>query len=146
MNLFQPSRLPQLVEFNPHQVHDNNSKNLPVGWTVNKRNSGRGSRDDWKPIVDTLNGGSSTYAFFDLFRPISEYKEKDDNRCKTNFLVTIAYNQVRPNQSNASKGGDIVMQEYRGSAVWCSPISTDISFLPTTKKILPSGNRHPSNV
>ena len=142
-NPVQPSRLPVLVQ---HNGDDNNdSKNLPTGWTSNNKNNGQGSMDDWRPVVDILSGGSSTYASFDLFRPLSEYEEKDKGRCKTNFFVTISYKQVRPNQCKASRDGDLVMQEYKGSAIWCSPIKAAVSFLPVTKKALPSGIRHVGN-
>ncbi len=140
----QPSRLPLLVQSNGTVIHDSELENLPSGWTVNNINSGRGSRDDWKPVIGTLKGGSMTYAFFDLFRPLSEYNEKEQ-RCRTDFLVTIKYSQIRPNQCGASKDGDIVVQEHRGSAIWCSPINIDTSFLPAMKKVLPSGNRHSGN-
>jgi len=144
INPAEPSRIPQLVEYNDNKIHQNEKENFPSGWTVNIKNSGRGSRDDWKPVIDTLKGGSVTYASFDLFRPLSEYQEKEQ-RCITNFLVTIKYSQIRPNQCGSSKDGDVVVQEYRGSATWCSPINADVSFLPAMKKVLPSGNRHQSN-
>ena len=105
----------------------NELENLPLGCSVNNTNSNWRLTDDWKPVISTLKGSSMTHAFFDIFRPLSEYNEKEQS-CKTDFLVLFRYCQVRPNQSGASKDGDIGVQEYRGSA-----------------KVLPYGNKHPGN-
>ena len=112
----QQSRLPQLVQSNDDKTYCNELENLPLGWSVNNANSGWRSTDDWKPVISTLKGGSMTHAFFDIFRPLSEYNEKEQS-CKTDFLVLFRYCQVRPNQSGASKDDDIGVQEYRGSAL-----------------------------
>ncbi len=119
---------------------------IPLGWKANSFNNGQGARDNWIHIEDVLNMGSSTYAHFDLFRPLPEYDYKTTKRCRTNFLVTVSYKQVRSSQCEASRGGDLVVQEYRGSAVWCPPMTASISFCPATKKLIPSGMRHVGNV
>ena len=107
---------------------------------------GQGARDDWIDVQDTLVGGSSTFAFFDLFRALPEYETHSNETCRTNFLVTVSYNQVRSSQCEASRDGDLVVQEYRGSAIWCSPMKANISFADTSKKTIPCGIRHRGNL
>ncbi len=137
------SRQPILVE--PcDDIHI--SKSLPTGWRMNSENNGQGARDKWFDVQETLNGGSSTYAYFDLFRELPEYQDGANGRCRTNFLVTVKYNQMRKSQCEASRDGDVVVQEYRGTASWCSPMKAKISFSPATRKMTPSGIRHKGNL
>ena len=37
----------------------------------------------------------------------------------------------------------MVVQDYRGSTIWCSSIKADVSFLPASR--IPSGIRHKGN-
>lgn len=137
------SRKPVLVE----QCDDSHANaQVPFGWTMNSKNYGQGARDDWIDVQDTLVGGSSTFAFFDLFRALPEYETHSNETCRTNFLVTVSYNQVRSIQCEASRDGDLVVQEYRGSAIWCSPMKANISFADTSKKTIPCGIRHRGNL
>ena len=135
------SRNPVLVE----QCDDSHANaHVPFGWTM--KINGQGSRDDWIDVQDTLLGGSSTFACFDLFRALPEYENFSNEICRTNFLVTVSYNQVRRSQCEASRDGDLVVQEYRGSAIWCSPMKANISFAHTMKKTIPCGIRHRGNL
>lgn len=126
--------------------NDHTSINLPSGWRMNNKNNGQGARDNWFSVQDTLYGGSSTYAYFDLFRKLPEYEGNRYGRCRTNFLVTVTYSQIRKTQCDASRHGDIVVQEYRGTAIWCSPMKAKVSFSPATRKMIPSGIRHKGNL
>lgn len=144
INMIKVPRRPTLVKYHGGQAHSDDLGDIPTGWTISE-NKGQGSKDDWKPVIGNLNGGSSSYTFFDLFRPLAEHEEKEQGVCKTNFLVTISYNQMRPTQCEASKDGDLVLQEYRGSVIWCSPVRANISFLSTATKVFPCGIRHPGN-
>jgi len=145
INSSNSSRNPVLVNFKANTVKVmKNTIDLPDDWLVSENNQGQGAKDDWKPLVDDLKCGESTYAFFDLYRSLLEHNDNDHIVCKTNFLVRIAYHQVRPNHYETSSG-DLVIQEYRGSVKWCSPLKANICFSPALSKITLSGNRHHVN-
>lgn len=84
--------------------------NIPAGWTIvdEKQES---SDQSYVPIVSTLKSGESTYAYFDVYRPLpfitrmdgvlqagenKEDSEFDQDVCQTDIEVSISYRQERP--------------------------------------------------
>ena len=83
---------------------------IPAGWTIVDETQGS-SDEKYLPIVSTLKSGESTYAFFDVYRPLpiitrmdgvlqagekKEDLEFDQDLCQTDIDVSISYRQERP--------------------------------------------------
>jgi hypothetical protein len=136
------SRRPVLVVC-VDDISEQQDPNAPNGWKINQHNCGQGSRDDWIPIPPSSDS-MTTFTSFDLYRPLPEYQDKEQDKCRTNFLVIISYNQIRPNCCDMD--GDLVFEEYRGSVMWSSPIKAEIKCSSFEAKNLPSGNRHTANI
>ena len=166
---------------------------LPAGWSV----TGSGQKVATKSL-EPLKEGETSFVNVDFFRPAAHTQKRffpvegeiDDEdlgdvcTCKTDFYVTLTYEQERPSAQkqkirrrpvrkrpvmSASKGDAVessgadgasteasdsagalsnetskeVSLEYTGSIVWASPIFA--SFTSGARRVLPSGNRHPSN-
>jgi len=126
---------------------------IPVGWGPYGGPMSQGSNETKTSVVDSLKYGSTAHCSFDLFRPLPEniysVAGSDGNRdvmCKTNFVVTLTYRQIRPNHAAQIRShGDLVTKHHSSSVIWSQPIQAETAVSLGPKKMYTSGNRHSSN-
>jgi hypothetical protein len=121
------------------------ASSVPPGWCID--GNGEGSDEEWSNVASFLGSGEDVNTFFNLYRqlPLPANEVTANSPCETKFVVRVSYKQIRPSQGSEASGGDLVVQHYSGSIVWCPPLKSSISLVSGLNKSFPSGIRHNSN-
>eukprot|EP00554_Chaetoceros_debilis_P011045 CAMPEP_0194109444 /NCGR_PEP_ID=MMETSP0150-20130528/8927_1 /TAXON_ID=122233 /ORGANISM="Chaetoceros debilis, Strain MM31A-1" /LENGTH=1586 /DNA_ID=CAMNT_0038798395 /DNA_START=209 /DNA_END=4966 /DNA_ORIENTATION=- len=137
-----PQRSPFLVR--PSSKSSVEGDQIIPGWVpLRGKNEGE-SQSEWTKVADLLDCNDEIISFFDLYRALPQFEDDTNYTCKTDFVVTISYKQIRLDQSNKDADRDSVVQTYESTVDWCSPFATKFSII-SGKEGAPSGSKHPSN-
>ena len=140
------SRPPLLVKkvASSMSINEADSK-MPPGWCIDS--NGADSDEEWSNVTEFLGCDQAVNTFFDLYRelPSPANEITASSPCETKFVVRISYKQIRPSQGSEAAGGDLVVENYSSSIVWCPPLNASISLVSGLNKSFPSGIRHNSN-
>lgn len=138
-----PNRSPLLVRPCMSKSSVKRDQIIP-GWVPMRGNKEGESQSEWTKVADLLDCNDEIISFFDLYRALPDFEDDVNHTCKTDFVVTITYKQIRLDQSNKDTNRDSVVQTYDSTVDWCSPFATKFSII-SGKEGAPSGSKHPSN-